>query len=91
MAGGHLRSDHYLRKSVPCPGCVPAAVYDSDGGAGSGNLSGIPEKTDSISYGASNAFVHTKCKNHSFPSAEMGGFALVEAPAPSPGEHKCSG
>ena len=24
-------------------------------------------------------------------AAEMGGFVLVEAPAPSPGEHKCSG
>ena len=24
-------------------------------------------------------------------SAEMGGFVLVEAPAPNPGEHKCSG
>ena len=24
-------------------------------------------------------------------AAEMGGFVLVEAPAPNPGEHKCSG
>ncbi|MBR6596164.1 MAG: hypothetical protein IKK72_06325, partial [Oscillospiraceae bacterium] len=39
----------------------PAVVCGFDGGAGSGNLSGIPEKTASISYGASNAFVYTKC------------------------------
>jgi len=45
---------------------------------------------DSVTVQAMQAYIQL-AKPLISAAAEMSGFVLVEAPAPSPGEHKCSG
>ena len=45
-----------MRIRPPHCGSLHPAVYSVDRGSGAGDLPGVPEKTDSMSYGASNAY-----------------------------------